>query len=257
MKLRQKSRLRLWLFWLFGSVSLQLFSLPIYAGDAANVRVLGFSPNREYFAFEQFGVQDGSGFPYSEIFILDTNSDAWVAGSPVRVLIKDETKTIDEARDSSAQQAAGLLSRLKISIPPVILVSNPLTEISFNDSVIRFTLRPNMQGNRQYGIYHLILKQTKLENSVCGKFGVTPSIIDLSLYGPGELAKSGLQLLKDTQLPKSRGCPLDYRVSEVLISPETDEKTRTLVVLLSVFSLGFEGADRRFIAITRRFEPEW
>ncbi|MBN9059609.1 MAG: DUF2259 domain-containing protein, partial [Rhizobiales bacterium] len=42
------------------------------AGDFAERSILGFSPDGGRFAFEEFGIQDGSGFPYSNIFVLDT-----------------------------------------------------------------------------------------------------------------------------------------------------------------------------------------
>ena len=44
---------------------------PVNAGDSAERRAMGFSVDGRYFAFEQFGIQDGSGFPYADIFIVD------------------------------------------------------------------------------------------------------------------------------------------------------------------------------------------
>ncbi len=51
------------------------------AADGAQSRPIGFSPDRRYFAFEQYGVQDGSGFAYSDIFVIDLSNDSWVKGS--------------------------------------------------------------------------------------------------------------------------------------------------------------------------------
>ena len=64
------------------------------AGDAAEFRAHGFSSDAQgrYFAFEEFGVQDGSGFPYSNIYNVDLEKDAWVDESPVRVTIKEENQ---------------------------------------------------------------------------------------------------------------------------------------------------------------------
>nr|WP_272210755.1 DUF2259 domain-containing protein [Marinicella sp. W31]MDC2876669.1 DUF2259 domain-containing protein [Marinicella sp. W31] len=39
------------------------------AGDFATFTPLGFSDDGSVFAFEEFGVEDGSGFPYSNIFL--------------------------------------------------------------------------------------------------------------------------------------------------------------------------------------------
>jgi len=66
-------------------IALLLFAcsaIAAQAGDYAERRIIGFSANGKYFAFQQFGVQDGSGFPYSEIFIINTDTDTWAGGSP-------------------------------------------------------------------------------------------------------------------------------------------------------------------------------
>ena len=62
---------------------LTVATVPARAADNAERAVVGFSPDGRYFAFEQYGVQDGSGFPYSEIFVIDLNANKWVKGSPV------------------------------------------------------------------------------------------------------------------------------------------------------------------------------
>ena len=61
-----------------------LFSGSAIAGDSAQFDAIGYSPDGRYFAFEQFGIQDGSGFAYSEIFIIDLQTDSFVAGAPFR-----------------------------------------------------------------------------------------------------------------------------------------------------------------------------
>ncbi len=57
--------------------------LPVAAGasDVSQFAPIGFSEDGKIFAFEEFGVQDGSGFPYSSIFVIDLVRDAFVDGS--------------------------------------------------------------------------------------------------------------------------------------------------------------------------------
>jgi len=57
---------------------------PALAGDTAEINVLGFSADGSIFAFEEYGVQDGSGFPYANRFYIDTASDKFLPGTPVR-----------------------------------------------------------------------------------------------------------------------------------------------------------------------------
>ena len=42
--------------------------LPALAGDAALADFIGFSEDGQTFAFEEYGIQDGSGFAYSTIY---------------------------------------------------------------------------------------------------------------------------------------------------------------------------------------------
>src|SRR5262245_14136735 len=62
--------------------ALILLALPTLAGDRALIEFLGYSPDGKYFAFEQFGIQDGSGHAYSEIQVIDLVADKWTYGSP-------------------------------------------------------------------------------------------------------------------------------------------------------------------------------
>ncbi|WP_287335604.1 hypothetical protein [Mesorhizobium sp.] len=52
------------------------------AGDAAARRIIGFSPDGTYFAFEQYGTLDAgaSDSGWSEIDIIDTRTDEFVGG---------------------------------------------------------------------------------------------------------------------------------------------------------------------------------
>ena len=68
------------------------------SGDFATRHIHGFSADGKLFAFEEYGVQDGSGFPYSTIYIIDTDTDNWTAGSPFKAQLNDETKTVFDAK---------------------------------------------------------------------------------------------------------------------------------------------------------------
>ena len=53
------------------------------AGDGSAINVLGFSADGRYFAFEQYGEQDGSGSLYSTITAIEIAGDRLVKGMPV------------------------------------------------------------------------------------------------------------------------------------------------------------------------------
>jgi predicted secreted protein len=57
----------------------------------------------------------------------------------------------------------------------------------------------------------------------------------------------------DKEIPASRACPQDYAIADVVTYfPEGREPV--MVVLLHVISQGFEGPDRRFLAVATQFE---
>ena len=63
-------------------------------------------------------------------------------------------------------------------------------------------------------------------------------------------AAGGTQTLaEDTEIPSSRHCPLSYAISDVLTYyPDGGEPV--LAVILGLYTVGFEGPDRRFLAVT-------
>ncbi|WP_246811273.1 DUF2259 domain-containing protein [Mesorhizobium sp. AA22] len=89
------------------------------AGDAAARRIFGFWPDGTYFAFEQYGTLDAgaSNSGWSEIDIIDTRTDEFVGGKPIRIVDETEeaTLTLDQARAQAAAQAAPILAQYAIA----------------------------------------------------------------------------------------------------------------------------------------------
>lgn len=229
----------LWLAW--GIV-------PASAGDVAGLSILGFSADAAIFAFEEYGVQDGSGFPYANRFYIDVATDRFIPGTPIRVRIDDEGATLQQARDragapgqaivSDAELAqnrghtAGINAVTELSADPLRLAVNPRPVIPPVDAAVEFRI-----------------EQYALDTSGCENLGPTMGFrllrIDLTPGGAVDL------LHEDDRIPSSRGCPLGYRIGAVqTIHPDTG--TPSFAVLVAVRSFGFEGPDYRWIAVTGR-----
>ena len=90
------------------------------AGDAAARRIIGFSPDGAYFAFEQYGELDAgaSASGYSEIDIIDTRTDEFVGGKPILVVDESEesTLTLEQARAQAAAKAAPIVAKYAIAM---------------------------------------------------------------------------------------------------------------------------------------------
>jgi predicted secreted protein len=228
-------------------------SRPGLAADAAERDILGFSPDGRYFAFEQFGVQDGSGFPYSEIFIIDLTEDRWLDGTPVRVRLDDETQDLASARGDAAAKARNFLRSAGIADNARVLASNPVTQIGANPQQLVFHSFYTSFGHLEpaeasdENVISLAVEDIVLQAPEGCPIGDTP------MAGFVLKAKRGnepfAEVHRDKEIPRSRGCPLKYSLSDAVAYAGTDGRTQRLVALVNVFSFGFEGADRRFIAV--------
>ncbi len=229
-----------------GAVLALTFAAHAQAGDYADRRVIGFSPDGAYFAFEEYSIQDGSGFPYANIYVIDTAADDWVSGTPVRVRIDNDGARLGEARAQAMDGARALLRSLQAGFEGVHVVVNPVTEISADPHRVTFIpsrLFPYAEQN-----YTLTLTEYRLPGRDCPDFGAPYQGFRLVLSGP-----DGTRTLsQDTRIPKSRSCPLNYGISDVFTYFPAGGGRPVLIILTNVFSLGFEGPDRRFIATAAR-----
>ncbi len=214
------------------------------AGDSAERRILGFSPDGKWFAFEQFGVQDGSGFPYYEVFVIDLDNDKWAQGTPVRVRIDDETATLHQARNKARVKAAPTLAKLRIIDQGRLLASNPVTENIADTSEISFQSHLNLKGVEYR--HRIQLEQFALPAApVCAGVGAETKGFALSIAKADQPPN---EVYRDSAIPESRGCATGYAVADVIAATNTGRPDR-FVVLVHVYKYGFEGPDTRFIAL--------
>lgn len=226
-------------------LALVLGATPALAGDRALIDFIGYSPQGEYFAFEEFGIQDGSGFPYSTIYVLDLAADTWVKGTPVSVRLEEDAATLGDARAQSAQEAEALLARLSISEPAELLVANGDGPVEPNFRRLRFGAPGYGQGEP---LSDQVLRLDTFESTSplpCADwFSRPPQGMALSME-----EDVGERLIhRDKRVPASRGCPVEYRLYGV-VQPGWRPDIGSAVAIISVYSSGFEGADRRFVAV--------
>ncbi len=223
---------------------------PGLAADGAQSRALGYSADGKYFAFEQFGVQDGSGFPYWDVFVLDLAANDWVKGTPVRILVEDEEQRLPEARRQAMSKAGPVIAQLAITEPADLLLANPFTEAVPDRTRVRFGIFHNTMDPP----YELSVATVELPAPAdCTDPDFKPYGMELSL----KVLTTGksVAIAKDKSIPKSRNCPLRYDI-EAVYTPSGYGNPGLQVALIGVYSRGFEGEDRRIIAVP--FElPSW
>jgi predicted secreted protein len=233
-------------------IALLLTAAVSEAADGAQSRAIGYSGDGKYFAFEQYGVQDGSGYVYWDIFILDLKANDWVKGTPIRVVLEDENQNtnLSEARKQAMVKASPIIEKLAIVEPADLLLANPFTEDVPDRTKVKF----GVFFSAMEPPYQLSVSKVELpapEDCTDPDFIPFGMELTLKVLTTGET----VTLAKDSSIPKSRSCPLYYDI-EAIYTPSGYGNEAANVVLIGVFSRGFEGADRHFIAVPFDL-PDW
>lgn len=220
------------------------------AADNAERAAIGFSPDGRYFAFEQYGVQDGSGFPYSEIFVIDLDANQWVKGSPFRARIEDEAALVSSVRAKAAKSAASLIGQLKTAEPGDALAAQLPTQAVADRHRIGFDPYYQSQTSQKGDRFTLSLDLVPFAapESCYAEDGKQ---MGFRLTLKDNESGTEKEVHKDAAIPSSRYCPRDYDISDVIAYRPSSGEARQ-VALIGVYTPGFEGVNRRFIAVPFR-----
>lgn len=226
-----------------------LAAAPALAGDAAELNILGFSEDGGVFAFEEYGVQDGSGFPYANRYYLDTVNDRFLAGTPIRVRLETDGATVEQARAEARAKGQSVIADAILAAHRGYTVgANPVTELSAHPHLMSVNPRPvfpPMWPPLELRIEELGLPAPE----ACRDMGEIKGFrVMATLLDPGQRVRV---LHEDSRIPQSRGCPLGYSIGAVqtyfpVAAPPF------VVVLVAVRGFGFEGPDFRWIAVPGR-----
>ena len=214
------------------------------AADTASLNVLGYSPDGKVFAFEEYGIGDGSGFPYSNIYFIDTAENRFLQGTPIRVHVEEEVP-ISKAREIAQAKAEPLKSKYRLADNPGVIVAyNPPSEVDGNPYRVRFHTSVSLPPYGSTNTLVLSPKDFPIPES-CAGFADSYKGFTLKLveYGGQKFDKV---VHDDTGVPASRLCANDYSIGAVISSEFNDVP---LIAMILVGSYGFEGNDRRWIAV--------
>lgn len=236
---------------LFAAALIALPVAPAAAGDTARLEILGFSKDGGIFAFEEHGVQDGSGFPYANRYYIDTATDTFVKGTPVRVRLDDENATRAEARSQARAKGEAVVREEELAANRGFTAGlNPVTELSADPHRIVVNPRPvfpPIDPPLELRLEEILLAPSP-GMEACASQGEIAGFrllrIDASDGGRTKM------LHEDKAVPQSRGCPNGYRIGGVQTFPA--DAPSAYAVLIAVRQYGFEGPDYRWIAVTGR-----
>jgi predicted secreted protein len=220
-----------------------LCAAPALAGDAALADFIGFSEDGQTFAFEQYGVQDGSGFAYSTILVVDLIADKWVAGSPFRTQAPEENadRPLANVRADARALATSALDSLAIATPAETLWLDGTSTGDGKNIAFSYGPFPDEENTLS-----LTLTTALAESSLdCMSLtGNKPLGFRLSFAsGAGEAVTKHDD---NGKVPASRGCTTDYRLYAVV---RPFQSVHPAVAIIASYPFGFEGPDRRFLAV--------
>jgi predicted secreted protein len=215
------------------------------AGDRALLDLIGYSHDRLYLAFEEYGVNDGTETAFSNIYIVDLSSSEFAGGSPFRAEADDDVQQpLAEIRARTAEAAKAALADLQVDEPADIDalsgdgVLGPASEMRFGLPVY------GLQPATTEGDYTLSLETFDIPETACkGSVGAARQGFALKLSGDGPTR----ELHRDTTLPEWRECPVGYRLYAVVTPHEGDLSAG--VAIVAAYPFAFEGPSRRFVAV--------
>ncbi len=236
------------------------------AGDGAALHVLGFSSDGRYFAFEQYGEQDGSGALYSIVTAIEIVGGRTIKGMPVAVLMSPDHPDLSKqprdqqlaaVRARAATSAATPLREFGISGAGQMIASTP--DSRAGDLLSPEQVKTIMQAasgsmtlptNRFGADARLALREFDIALPRCKKAGSGAHPVGFGLTLERK-SRPTIHLNRDQTIPPARGCPERYGIAEAHTLPLPDGLS-ALAVVIQYFYPGFEGPDRRFMTVTSR-----
>jgi len=208
------------------------FKISLIAGDNSQLNVIGFSSQGDYLAYETFGVYDGSGTPYANFFVVDTNKNDFVV---ISRLTGEPNENIAIFRNENLKKIEKKLQTYQIEKENlgVLRIHYTIYDQLVDTHKARFIIP-------FHNTYDIILNEYILENDPDTTSPV--KIFTLILKNNAGDKKT---LQKDTSLPKSRGKVFSYRIERIY----TYNKN-VIAVFLNAYSPGFEGPNMRYLIVT-------
>ncbi|HKP71279.1 MAG TPA: DUF2259 domain-containing protein [Pyrinomonadaceae bacterium] len=226
----------------------------VRAGDYAKLNFIGFSKTGKYLAFEEHGIQDGSGFPYSSFYIVNVETNSYAAG-PFRVRLENETATELQTRTKARLAAAASLKKFGIIERNTgsLVVSRLFTDLSVRkltddeNKSFKINFAEFVDSMYTEGNYELALNLVEDKPKTCGHEELPVYKIALTLKD--NKADTTTVLQKDPNVPAARGCPIRYELQYVYLYKHY------IAVFMPSYTTGFEGPDLRYIVTTGKYKP--
>jgi predicted secreted protein len=216
-----------------------MLALGAQAASAVEIKVLGFSADGRYFAFEQKGTEGAA--TYSLITPIEVESNRTIKGPQISY------STDDRKRATAVRRANNrVMRKLKVALKGMMSISTSgLPAEPFEDASLKSLALPaGWFGPESW----LVLRELKLVTQRCGKSTTNPTGFGLSLQ---RKAKPDIRLSQDVIIPSARGCPTHYRIAEAHALKLKDGDV-VLAAIIQYVTSGSGVPEEPFTAVTAR-----
>lgn len=241
------------------------------AAENLDYEIFGFSADGKYFAYEEHHSENTDGWGYSKISIIEVAKDKFAFGTPFEEQATESTasdwndnkpkdrlaETIDkEMRMRTRKRATAAFDKMKPFQKGHTRYFASPWDFTHDGSSARFSVvvfSYNLGNIENTKMMRLDLKNTDLgsrDNCYGGK------LKGLNLVITNEKTGWTKVLSKGKRVPKSRGCPLSYRIERV-VSLGGLRSQGSLAIFIRYGTRGFEGIDGRTMVITTRIPSHW
>jgi predicted secreted protein len=260
-----------------------------FAGDYADLEVIGFSKDGRYLAFEESGAWDGSGGDYATTYYIDTSKNMYAAAPTIFQSSFDPSEKTEGFRslrlykqsvatrlkrfgiirgNNGSLRAAHLLSDMSF-VPPVERphlfyeegknepITKPVTD--YEGAFIRrdttepdkviFSSNIDAYNQNTQEFFELTLTPAKAKGPECSE--AYRFTLTLKDQSHNRISVSRLLQYDAESLPKARNCPFGYKIERVYVYQNV------VAVFINVFSQGFEGPDMRYMVVTGALTDKW
>lgn len=221
------------------TILLALFAVsPAFAFDYPRPRldVLGFSPDGRFFAFRQSGLDAGNEH-FADLFVVDTITDKWVDGTPLRVHGDARQKSLQDVRALLDAQSSRLLRRLGLNraVAGVAYVPRDNSQLYLD---MPWSERALLSLTTRIGLAApgCPVSMPLEKGSLAG--------FHLTVQRPAEV-----NVIHDERMvPRYRGCPIGYRFASGFIKSRGNDAVIAAVIAYREATYG--GTRVRYTAVT-------
>lgn len=226
------------------------------AGDYAQPNLIGYSPDFRFFAYEEFGIEDGSGFPYSNFYLIDLKAD------PAIIIEQTQHKfdlnsdpppeELVHIRMQAFEKAQVWIDGAHVAWPAQLLAYNgdgvPDNLELKSDQGLYLRFGPTGYNGAVTGDYLLSLIYTEVQTSKACTESDTSQPVGFTLNLTDNDYDTTYNIYQTMGLPIQSVCPLSFTISGVYAPFEANDISDA-IALISIYSQGYEGLDRRFMVV--------